>query len=299
MVTNALRKLRHDDRDFKHHIVFGSVSSTDLPTHDFLVSVPLEIKNQDINYETDYCTAYAATEVAEDEAQVVFCPEWTFAQAKAIIAEIEGVSAYSDFGLDLRDICKAAQLKGFLPRLRDPFKCDTMNRPERSVLVNPSNWPSICEMYARPYKVSSYFSVTGYHDLFDNIRAAMWLHLGERRSVITGCMWRHSWSQKTDGIIPKVYEHDGVPHAFKFCGQKTINGEVYLIAQLSEGKTFGDNGFYYFPREVVNRECAAYGAFVFSSLPENKALWYVTNGVSIYDNFITKAFRFVANLIHI
>lgn len=296
-MVHALQELPRDNRDFPHDLVFGSVSADDLPTHDFLVAVPLEIKNQDNNYESDYCTSYAATEVAEDQDQVIFTPEWTFAQAKEISAVQNGLSVYSQYGLNLRDICNAAVKKGFIPRINDPFKCDSNTRPIRDILVHAYNWPESLFAIAEKYKKASYFLVTGSHDVFDNIRSALWQNLGERRSVIVGCLWRYSWSNAKNGIIPKTYESGGSGHAFKICGQKTIDGEIYLIAQLSNGVRFGDKGFFYFPRDVVNAEFGPYGQFTFSDVQKEKAEWYITNGVQIYDSVFKKVWKIIANYI--
>lgn len=292
----ALRSLTPDDRDFSHSQVFGSIA--DLPTHDFLVAVPLEIKNQDINYPSDFCTSYAASECAEDEDQVLFVPEWTFAQSKGLKALTDGPTAYDEYGLDLRDICKGAVKKGFLPRNKDPFKCDTVSRPSRDFLANPLNWGEVKD-YDSPYKKASYFLVDGPRDLFDNIRATLLKNLGERRSVIVGCLWRDSWTVAKNGIIPTDYEIDGSGHAFKICGQKTIDDVIYLVAQLSDGIGMGDQGYFYFPREVVNKEFAPFGAFTFTNVNRDKALWHITHGVPINGDFFTKALRFIAHYLSI
>lgn len=296
---NSLHPLTKDPRDYSHSTVFGSVVVNDLPTKDFLVSVPLEMKNQEINYLSDFCTSYAAASVDEDMDQVIMVPEWTFAQAKYILSQTQGVGVIGTFGVNLRDISNAAVAYGFLPRLYDPFKCDTMDRPARDILANWIEWPVGLYNHAAPYKKASYFFVDGPHDLFDNIRATLWKHLGERNSVIVGALWRQSWNNAPDGIIPEVYEPQGSGHAFKICGQKTINGQIYLVAQLSEGVNFGDKGFCYFSRAVVNRELATYGAIIFTHLPPDTAQWHVTNGVSVYDSWALKVWKIISKYISI
>lgn len=292
----GLLPLLTDKRDFSHSAVFGSIAVDDLPTRDFLVAVPLEIKDQDINYPSDYCTSYASSECGEDEDQVIFVPEYSFQRAKDILAVSQGVQVYSQFGLNLRDICNSAVQYGFLPRINDPFRCDTMDRPARDTLIASGAWPAELDSIAANYKKASYFAVDGPHDLFDNIRSVMWMNLAERRSVEVGCLWRESWSAAPQGIIPEIYEEQGSAHAFKFCGQKTINGNLYLVAQLSDGPTFGDDGFFYFSRAVVNREFGTYGSFTYSHMPPDSAEWHVTNGVSIYDSFTLKVLKLVSNL---
>lgn len=127
----------------------------------------------------------------------------------------------------------------------------------------------------------------------------MWAHLNERRSVIVGCLWRQSWNTALEGIIPTSYESTGGGHSFKICGQKTINGVIYLVAQMSDGVDFGDKGFCYFPREVVNREFSPYGAYTFTHMPPDSAIWHVTNGVSIYDSWFKKGWKIISKYIKI
>lgn len=278
----GLKPLPIDSRDYSHTLNFGSINLGAVIIPDFITAVPLEIKNQDINYWSDFCASYAAAEVAENEDLVIFCPEWSFAYAKHLLFQAGNTTALSDFGLNLRDICDSALQKnngGFLPRLNDPFKCDSVNRPVREFIVNLSNWPTNTLSLAQKYAKQAYYSVDGPYDTFDNFRSVMWQNIAERRSIITGCLWRASWSQSPNSIIPQVYEAQGSPHAFVFCGQKTINGVLHLVARLSDGINFGDNGFFYFPREVVNREFGAYGAFTFKD--NAPASLTDPNGVSV------------------
>lgn len=296
---DSLRPLPKGRKYLSHAAVFGSIHASDMPSHDFIVAVPLEIKNQDINYSSDFCPAYAGSEVAEDEDQVVFVPEWTFAQAKQILAVTQGQQIYDEFGLSLPDACTAAVEKGFLPRLYDPFKCDTASRPAREVLVHPENWGAHLDQYAVPYRKASFFAVDGPHDTFDNYRACLWINLPNRISIVTGCLWRASWDNATDGLVPAIYESSGSAHAFKICGQKTFPGETdpRLVAQLSDGTGFGSGGYYYFTRAQINKEFGAYGAFIFCALPQRTANLYNANGITVHDSPILKLLKLLFNKI--
>lgn len=267
MKENSLHELPFDERDYSFSENFGALAVEDLPTQDFLVAVPLEIKDQDINYPSDYCTSYAASEAADLQDQVKTVPEYTFAYAKWLLAIERRYGVINEFGLNLRDICKAGVKGGFLPRSKDPFKCNTTERPSREFLGDFRNWPEDLAQYAEIYRKENYYSaVDGPHDLFDNFRSVLWKNRRERRAIITGCYFRSSWMTVQGGIIPKTYESVGSPHAFIFIGQKTINGEIYLVALLSSNIKYGDNGLFYFPREVVNREFKPFGAFTFKDL---------------------------------
>lgn len=297
----GLLPLPKDIRDFSHSRVFGSVATNDLPIEDFLVETPLEIKNQDINYFSDFCAVYAGTEVSEDQEGIVGVPEYSFAKAYQIL----GISPIGQFGLNLRDACNAFYQYGYLPRTHDPFACNTVNRPPRDFIATYTNWPKELDAIAAQYKEASYFAVDGPHDMFDNLRSVMANNLSYRKSIITGCIWRQSWTMALGGIIPETYETNGTAHAFKIFGQKIINGIIYLVAQLSDGELIGDNGKFYFPRSVVNAEFT-FGAFTFQNIPKEEAIWHIANSVQVNDGNFTRIAKFfiatirrVINVIHV
>lgn len=107
-------------------------------------------------------------------------------------------------------------------------------------------------------------------DTFDKIRATLWQNRGEERSVLAGCTWRQEWTRAPGGLIPRSYGNGGFGHAFKIFGWKKIDGETYLVAQLSNGSEIGDGGIFYFPRSVVNKEFT-YGLFTFKDMPREEA----------------------------
>ena len=122
-------------------------------------------------------------------------------------------------------------------------------------------------------------------DIFDKIRSTLWKNRHEKRSIVTGCTWRPGWIGAKDGIIPKDYPDRGFGHAFKIFGQKKINGEIYLMAQLSNGKGVGDQGIFYFSREVVNREFR-YGTFMFKDMDPKEARYHQDNGTRPDQNWL-------------
>ncbi len=296
----GLLPLPPDDRDFSHAQVFGSVAASDLPIEDFLVATPLEIKNQDLNYPSDFCASYAAAECAEDEDQVIMVPEYTFAAAKWLLQQAGDPNAISEFGLNLRDIANAGTKVGFLPRTSDPFGCDTPHRPVRDFIANFKNWPESLAGIANKYKRASYFSaLTGPHDVFDNLRSALWLNRMSRVAIFTGAIWRYSWVVAPGGIIPTIYESNGSGHAFEIIGQKTIAGEIYIVMRSSDGPSTGDNGFYYFNRQVVNKEIGQYGAFLFNPMPKDIAQWHIDNAIPATAGNLSRITVFFKNIFNL
>lgn len=243
-----------DIRDYKYEKVFGAVEK--LPEEDFMVAEPLEIKDQK---DDDSCVGRATATVSELQEGMPCSGEYQFAKIK----QIEG--DWQTYGSDLRIGAKSAVKFGSLPNEKVPDKIKNVSRNE---FANWENWNFMSDLVAAQHKKQSYFRINqiGYADLFDSLRGAMWQQKKYKRTILTGALWRQSWTEAKNGIIPTEYEEGGFGHAFAFIGQKRISGlagdELYLVAQLSNGKEIGDNGLFYFPRDVINRECV-YGNFMF------------------------------------
>lgn len=299
IVPGGLLPKPENKKPYSLTTVFGAPKIEDLPTGEFFVGEPMEIKNQDINYPSDFCASYGASEVSEDQEMVSLVPEWTFAQAKRLIIEDNELTDENEiqnvihaWGLNLDDICRAAVHYGFLERDYDPFHCETEQRPERNFLADYRNWPVDLEMLGSEHRKNSFFECDGPYDTFDKLRAAMYLNRKERRSILTGAFWRRSWQDAKDGIIEdRDYSNErGGGHAFKIFGQLIINGEIHLICQLSNGDKVGDKGLYYFPRGVVNKEFT-FGAYTFKDMPAGIAKYHSENGLRIDDSPIAKLFK--------
>ena len=258
-IGGGFRPSSKDIRDFHAAAVFGQLPVEYIPDHDFIVAEPLGIKDQ---RESDLCTAFATCAVLEDHEDVELSPEWFFAKIK----ELEGSPL--EWGADPRTACKAAKKFGALEKKQAPY---SLENEERDFLAEPENWDGDLDGLAYIHHQRSFFRAdTGSYDVFDNIRAAMWKHRDSKSSVFTGCMWRPEWTHAKDGIIPTNYSTaQGFGHAFKLFGQKKINGEMYIMAQLSNGTGIGDKGVFYFPREVVNRELT-YEAWIFLDADPNE-----------------------------
>ncbi len=292
----GLKPSTYDPRDFSHAKVFGMPKREQLPENDFFVSEPLEIKDQK---QTDFCTAYAASAVSEDQENVPLCPEYTFMAAKRIL----GKNAWKEWGLELRDICRAACKYGFLEKDHYPF---IGMEVDRDFLANPANWKEESDILAEDHKKQSFFdAVDGPYDTFDNLRATLFKNAAEKRSILTGVNWRYAWNTAEKGIIPRAgWENEaGEGHAVKVFGQIKLDDPenpgkkaLYLIVQNSWGDDSGDNGLFYFPREVVNKEFV-FGAFTFSDMPREQAEYHSENGISVNDTTGTKIRKVITNFL--
>ena len=269
-IYGGLQSLPPDDRDFALGAFYELPPLSELPSEYFLM--PKRILDQK---DSDLCTAFASVAASMDQEGVELSPEFTFAMTK----KIEG--DWHEWGANLRDAAKSHVKIGALPKELSPFSLATH---PRDFIANWDNWPFELQEKAAAYRKQAYFSVEGPYDLFDNIRASLWKFRLELRSIWTGALWRLEWTRAVDGIIPnEELPKEGFGHAFKLCGWKQIivrgnldspSGdpvvyEPYLIAQLSNGEDTGDKGFYYFPREVVNREFT-FGNYMFQDLPPSE-----------------------------
>lgn len=256
IIKEGLRELPPDGRDFTLGGVFGDGSLVDVPDGDFFVGVPLGIKDQK---DSDYCTAFAACAVSEDQEKVKLSPYYNFAKTKQIMGDKDS------WGADLRSACKSFVKYGSVKDDEDPWYVKK-NPFDRELVADWTKWPPIYDELAAKHKKKSYFKVQGpTGNMFNDIRIALWKHRKDRASVLVGLKWRHHWSNLAGGIIDEVGEGSYTPHAFKIFGQKEINGKIYLIAQLSNGTENGDKGFFYLAEEVVS-ETAPYGAFMFKDI---------------------------------
>lgn len=264
-IGGGLLPLKKDTRDFKLGSVFSAIDISEVPDTDFIISSPLFIKNQ---YNSDFCVAFAGAAVSEDQELVELSPEWLFAKAKDLLDD------WKSWGLDLRTMAKVLTKFGALRKEFEPEY--NLHNYDRDFLANYENWDEALEKNASLHKKKSYFFVDNLgKDTFDSFRIALWQHKEEKCSILTGTIWEKEWTNAPGGIIPKEKGIELFGHALKIFGQKNINDELYLVAQLSNGTEIGLRGIFFFPREVINR-CFTFGAYCFIDLDPNevkKEVW--------------------------
>lgn len=261
-ISGGLRPTPEDKRDYSHDRVFGAILPplTDIP-NDFMVAEPLEIKDQRL---TDFCTGFTVASVSEDQEGIPLSPEFQFMLTKLVDGNPDA------WGSDIRAACSAACDYGSLPRTDAPY---TVADQQRDFLVNSYNWPQPLFKKSVMHRKQNFLKVDGPYDRFDNFRRTMWMHRAERRTLVTGAMWRGAWTMGYKGIIPDEYGQAEFGHAFKIAGvaTKTLDGVPFpdgkprLVAILSNGEQIGDRGRFYFTREIINKEFF-YGAYIFKDL---------------------------------
>lgn len=274
-----------DKRDLSLGSIFGVAKLKHVPDTDFIVSWPKFMKNQ---LDTDFCAAAATTAASEDQEDIELSFEFQFA------AMCKLRDTYEEWGCDLRTAMKSFTKIGSIPKEKAPFSVLTH---DRDFLADWRNWPEDLFRIAKFHAKETFFDVDGPYDMFDNIRSALWKHRLEERTIVTGAKWRASWTADSDGIIrPSTEEEQSFGHAFKIFGQKVVEGELMLLAQLSNGEV-GDKGIYYFGREVVNREFSVFGAYMFKDIPRSTAEYYQKNKISLNDSLLVQVFKLILNKI--
>lgn len=282
----GLLPLPPDTRDLALGSLFRVVPIADVPLEDFVVSIPLLIKNQG---DTDLCTAYTVTSVSEDQESIALSPEFQFAKIKQLLGNTEG------WGADLRTACKSATAIGSITSTLAESYMHSKGIDTRDAIADWNNWPADFDNIAAEHRKCSYLTVEG-PSLFDAIRSALWTHRAEHRTVAVGAKWRPEWTVAKDGYIPESYGTEGFGHAFKIFGQKMRNGVPYLVAQLSNGIEIGDQGIFYFPKDIVDREFV-YGAFMFKDITPAVARQHIAMGAKVDDPWYLKIFKRISNII--
>jgi len=272
-IGGGLLELPDDERDFSFSAVFGWVELEEIPD-EFVVAEPLYIKDQKA---TDYCTGYAVTAVSEDQEGIKLSPEFQFAMTKKISGNPDR------WGANLRDACKSAVKSGSLPLERAPFNVDD----PRYKVARHEDWSEHLKQEALKHKKESFFDAVkdGPYDRFDNLRSTLWMNRHDKRTIVTGVKWRKRWTVAVDGVVREVFDGAMFGHSFKFYGTKMLNGELYIRAQLSNGKEIGDGGIFYFSRAVINEEFK-YGNFTFKDIEPEEAKHLIENGIKVTDNWL-------------
>ena len=140
----------------------------------------------------------------------------------------------------------------------------------RDEIANWENWPEELDEKAVKHAKESYFKINTHKDAFDAFRATLYANKSDKRSILTGVLWRNGWINAKGGIIDHTFSPAMYGHAIKISGQKTIDGKLYLVGVLSNGTEIGDNGLFYFSREVVNNDFT-FGAYCFIDMDPKEA----------------------------
>lgn len=250
------RKIQHgvdptslDKRDFSFLRTFGASQTVELPKTFDLDSGLYPMPNQ--NIPNDFfgipalpygCTEYTGNELCTDEDKTPYNPYFTESK----------IHASQRGGIDMRTPLQSLCDDGALPK---GYAVDFLADNE-----------------AKKHKRSAYFRVGQSPDYFDGFRKAMF---SNNRSISIGTPWFGEWS--STGWGSNRLEHSGfmpVPdiknisslswHCYKICGWIEKDGVPYLKCKPWLGDFFGDKGWIYLSREVLNAVMTILGTAAFT-----------------------------------
>lgn len=235
-MKSGTKPTKIDHRDFDLHASFGTVV-VPFPT-EYFTDAGLWMPNQEtenitktftVKPELFGCTNFTQADVSADEKGVLNDPSL-----------LEAIThANENGGGDIR-----ASLTACLPPT--PF------HPERL------GW------------ITGFFTVLPHQlDWFDSMRLAMISGIPEKRSLSVGTPWYPMFETVgSTGILqmpPNLKDPQMTWHNHKFCGWKVINGETFLISKSWQGNMYGDKGFCYWRRSLVNLIMSVDGTGAFTT----------------------------------
>lgn len=226
-MKSGLKKLRPDHRDFDFHRTFGATMPlTGIP--DFNVDAGLWAPNQNVPESWPPLSTPALPYGCTDFIQTDLCIDEDGILHDPMLME-NVTHANANGGCDLRTALSAAKR--------------VFNRPAYFAI--------------RPNKPL---------DWFDAIRLSLYSTKDQKRSASIGSKWFYDFQYLLpNNVVPMPMNLAAYTyHNWKVSGQKTINGIPHLIAKPLEGRLFGDNGFCYIPREVMNFVMSEGGAGAFT-----------------------------------
>ncbi len=273
-----------DKRDYDFARNFGAVVS--FPDN-FNVDSGKSMPDQEADQNPYECTSYTTNDIALDEDNRSYAYGYLYAKAL-------NMAGYppTQQGMDIREALKASRVYGLLPLDKTP---DDLADSGESYNSDYRHWPAELDVEAAYHRRGKYFNVQPLNgDWFDGIRSAIQVN---NRSVSVGTPWYPSWNNiGNDGIVSTM--PNGTPtswHNWKIAGWKTINGVPYLLGKTWQGKDYGDNGWAYFPREVINAVWCIQGtqAFTFGKATSDDLL---TIKVDILQTVLAFCYRLLFKL---
>lgn len=235
VAPQKLKRVPFDKRYYSHARTFGAPAIS-LPAE--FTYTPISIKDQGY---TSYCTAFSTTAASEYQEGIELSEEYTTAK----IGEVAGAPIID--GAQPTDALTSGIDYGYLPKEQSPLSF------ERDGWTFPADWrnfPPILDGQSIMHRKDSYYKVS---PTYDKIKEAIFQAREDKGVVVAMGFWYSNFNEVgTSGIVTIPVSSPITRHAYLYTGWKVINGTEYLVAQLSQGKGYGDGGLLYFSREVIN-----------------------------------------------
>lgn len=277
-IQNGIAPTKLDHRDYDFHRTFGSVETEVLPD-EYNCDAGLTMRDQDAEGLPFGCSGYAQSELGQDEDGIKYKPSFTYDKTRIM----EGTYPQT-VGCDIRDSLKSTIDYGLQGEMETTDQQAFVHHRGAYYNVQPLNgsW-------------------------WDGIRSALWQNRLEKRSVSTGTPWYPEWEPEGNGngiltLSGIVSLPSDIPnksgnaswHNWKICGWKVINGVTYLIAKSWQGSRYGDNGWCYVSKEIIEQVLNVKGSAAFT-LALAKDVSIQTVELSVFA-LIASYFRMLFNL---
>lgn len=241
MPINGVKPVKRDHRDRSATRTLGASSIAVFP-NSFSVDNSFGFPDQDADGLPEGCTGYAQANVCADEDGVQYVPKYTYDQTLAMEGSKEGV------GCDIRDSLKSTILYG--------VSKDGVNGGNNR---------------AAYYVIEQNAGL----DWFDSLRNILYANRSGNRSISMASPWFSQWSGSAVGpsgivVAPPSYTWN-FGHNWKACGWTTIGGVPYIVGKTWQGPDFGDHGYCYFSREIINALMKVNGSGAFLLFREDPA----------------------------
>ncbi len=262
MIKNAVRVVP-DHRDLSHTKTFGAFAPTSFADEN---NLDVGFTNPDQNAEgLPYgCTGYTQAEICTDKDMRLYKPKYTYDKTR-MMEGTEGMQV----GCDIRKSLKSTNVYGV------------------------QAYDETTDQEAIAHRRGAYYSIEPAPDYFDGIRSA----LARGRAVSMATPWYGIFNLPENGIIkaPSDYSQESPYHNYKACGWKTINGSPYLKIKPWIGPHYGDQGFAYMPREVVNQllHQTYTGAFTLDDYDPNAKTVTIYNTYEVILSYLYRILSYV------
>ncbi len=221
----TLKKRRASRKDYSHARTHSLVGSPPLPQRLLFLT---RILNQ---FSEPKCSACTSTEIRESmKPGVLYDPDKQWTAIKLLYGDPNAQ------GVDIETAMATGVKTGF-------FRVATDQASDKASAY----------FWVTPTK--SFFNQNGL-DTFDAIRQA----INFRQAPLSGGLtWYAGWDGLPNGVVNGFYGPALGGHDVKIAGFDTINGIESIVIQNSHGQNAGDNGLFYFNREMTNKCFVGYG----------------------------------------
>lgn len=191
---------------------------------DFIVTKPLEIKNQK---RTDFCLACVISSIAEQYVGEPCEESYLFAAGKKVSGEPLAKS-----GVSPRDLIEAAIQYGVLPKRIAPYSLETH---KRDFLADWGNWKEFEGQAIKPFKSS--FRVRGFDKAIETMKS-------ENTTLLCGLYWQYFFDEKRLIDFHGEEYNKLAPHEVRIIGVENDQ----LVIQNSQLVGVEDNGMWHMTR---------------------------------------------------